>query len=171
MFISRCSTTSCKKWIARNGDLPIGGPLLQEKTKCFANTLNVTNIKANDSCLKKFCLRHEIVFYTIFGEVWRKFCLWLGTIKFLKTVKLAIFTILMKQDYFSEQFLTKDYCLKKVNVLEIKRRKKGLQSCFVIIKYFAHVLLKKIIYQNLEATDFKQKCVADIDHFLKYFEI
>ena len=53
---------------ARSKQMPISGPLLQEKARYFARELGIENFKASNGWLQRFRGRNDIVFRTISGE-------------------------------------------------------------------------------------------------------
>lgn len=53
---------------ARNKNMPISGPLLREKALEAAQRLQLTDFKASNGWLEKFCRRHKISFKTVCGE-------------------------------------------------------------------------------------------------------
>jgi len=52
----------------RNKNIPISGPLLKEKASEAAQSLKLTEFKASNGWLEKFCRRHKISFKTVCGE-------------------------------------------------------------------------------------------------------
>lgn len=58
------------KWLkqCRDKNLPIGGPILQEKAQQFAKDLNHENFRASNGWLQNFKKRHELVFRKVCGE-------------------------------------------------------------------------------------------------------
>lgn len=53
---------------ARSRNIPISGPILQEKAKMIAQRLNIDSFKASNGWLESFRTRHEITFKQICGE-------------------------------------------------------------------------------------------------------
>lgn len=58
------------KWftVQRNKNIPISGPMLQEKAKKIALELSVPEFQASDGWLDKWKKRHQITFRVVSGE-------------------------------------------------------------------------------------------------------
>jgi len=53
---------------ARSHNIPVSGPILQEKAKYVSHILNIPNFKASNGWLESFRRRHNISFRTLSGE-------------------------------------------------------------------------------------------------------
>lgn len=58
------------KWLkqCRDKNIPIGGPVLQEKAIDFAKTLGHLNFRASNGWLQNLKKRHQVVFLKVYGE-------------------------------------------------------------------------------------------------------
>lgn len=53
---------------ARSRNLPVSGPILQEKTVQFTRALNISDFEASNGWLNKYCARTNIMFRALAGE-------------------------------------------------------------------------------------------------------